>query len=110
MQARDVMTTHFACCDPQTPLNRVAQVMLQNECALVPVLEGNGGQRVIGMVTERDIVCRAVAQGRDPSRTTARAVMSSPAAAVPAGAALDEVREVMRSRGVECVAVIGEKG
>lgn len=70
------MTTNVKTCEPSTPLTEVAKTMAQINCGCVPVMEGG---RLAGVVTDRDIVLRAVANGKDIRTTTARDCMTSPA-------------------------------
>ena len=60
--ARDVMTPDPACCTPNTTLDEVAKLMAQNDCGEIPVVDP--GDQIIGVVTDRDIVCRVVAEGK----------------------------------------------
>ena len=55
--ARDVMTADPACCSPQTTLDQVAKMMVLNDCGEIPVIDS--ANRPIGVITDRDIVCRA---------------------------------------------------
>ena len=74
-RARDVMTPNPACCTPTTTLDLVAKMMIQSDCGEIPVLDL--ADRVIGVVTDRDIVCRGLAGNNfDASRLTARNVMT----------------------------------
>ena len=63
--ARDVMTPKPARCSPSTTLDVVAKLMVKHNCGEIPVVDG--ADQVIGVVTDRDIVCRVVAHGRNPS-------------------------------------------
>jgi CBS domain-containing protein len=76
MQVREIMTHDPACCAPETNVRDVARMMAENDCGEIPVLDESS--RPIGVVTDRDIACRVVAQGKDPGQTSARDVMSSP--------------------------------
>ena len=67
--ARDVMTPRPACCTPQTTLDEVAKLMAQNDCGESPVVDR--GDQLIGVITDRDIVCRVVADGKNPIAHTA---------------------------------------
>ena len=62
--AKDVMTPDPQCCSPETPLNEVANLMVDADCGEIPVVDGSN--RLIGVVTDRDIVCRIVAKGKEP--------------------------------------------
>jgi len=72
MQVKDAMTPHAEWISPDVPLTEVATIMRDKGIGCLPVGEND---RLIGMITDRDIVLRAVAQGRDP-KTHVRDVMS----------------------------------
>src|ERR1051326_203978 len=74
--ARDVMTEDPACCSPETTLEQVAKMMLDNDCGEIPILDR--GDRPIGVVTDRDIVCRVVAEGKNPMGYTVDTCMTTP--------------------------------
>src|SRR5829696_2294383 len=69
----DVMTSRPRAVTPQTPLNEVAQVMETEDVGSVPVVEGD---RLVGIITDRDIVVRAIAKGKDPKGMPASEVSS----------------------------------
>ena len=56
MTASDIMTPGPACCAADAPLSAVAKLMVQHNCGEIPVVDDNG--QLIGVVTDRDIVCR----------------------------------------------------
>ena len=68
MDIRSVMTPNPACCSPDTSLQDVAQMMMNNDCGQIPVADQN--RQPLGVITDRDIAVRAVAQGMDPSSAT----------------------------------------
>jgi CBS domain-containing protein len=76
MKVKDIMSTDPACCSPETKLQDVAKLMVEHDCGEIPVCDGAG--RTVGVVTDRDIVCRMVAKGLDPTGRPARECMSSP--------------------------------
>jgi CBS domain-containing protein len=78
MRVEEIMTRDVACCTPDMPLREVAKLMVDCDCGVIPVIEGGGSQRLTGIVTDRDIVCRLVAEGRDPIQAPARDAMSTP--------------------------------
>ena len=106
--ARDVMTTNPACCTPETPLDQVAKLMVQHDCGEIPVIDP--GEQPIGVVTDRDIVCRVVAEGKNPMAYTAEICMSQPAVTVPSDAPLDEVVATMEKHQIRRVPVVDERG
>ena len=106
--ARDVMTPDPACCSPHTTLDQVAKMMVQNDCGEIPVVDAS--DQPIGVVTDRDIVCRVVAQGKNPIGYTAETCMSQPVITVPEDASLDEVVSTMEKHQIRRVPVVDERG
>jgi CBS domain-containing protein len=67
-KAESVMTKNPACCTPQTNLREVAQMMVAHDCGSISVVENKENKKLIGIITDRDIVCRSIAQNKDPSQ------------------------------------------
>src|SRR6476469_9478687 len=63
----DVMTPIPQCCTPDDSIIEVARVMEQYDVGIVPIIESQDTRRILGVITDRDIVLRVVAQGRDPN-------------------------------------------
>ena len=74
MRIKAIMTPEVDLVNPETSVRAIAQKMRDEDVGAVPVAEDG---RVVGMVTDRDIVLRAVAEGGDVDSYTARQVMSS---------------------------------
>ncbi len=106
--ARDVMTPDPACCSPTTPLDQVAKMMIQNDCGEIPVIDS--ANRAVGVITDRDIVCRVVAEGKNPSAHIAESAMTTPVIAVSDGAQLDEVISTMEDHQIRRVLVVDDGG
>jgi CBS domain-containing protein len=106
--ARDVMTESPACCTPETPLDQVAKMMLQSDCGEIPVIDR--AEHPIGVVTDRDIVCRVVAENKNPAAYTADTCMTTPVVTVPTTATLDDVLRTMEQYQVRRVPVVDEEG
>lgn len=81
MLVRDVMTPAPASCLPESLLREVAELMVEHDCGAIPVAEAASG-KVVGIVTDRDIVSRTLAKGRNPLELHARDSMSSPVVTV----------------------------
>jgi CBS domain-containing protein len=73
MKVREAMTPKAEWVSPDLTLQEIAKKMRDKNIGALPVGEHD---RLIGMVTDRDVCCRAVAEGRDPAKTTVREVMS----------------------------------
>jgi CBS domain-containing protein len=106
--ARDVMTANPACCTPETPLEQVAKLMVQHDCGEIPVIDT--AEQPIGVITDRDIVCRVVAEGKNPVAYTAELCMSQPAVTVSLDTTLDDVMSTMEKHQIRRVPVVDEKG
>lgn len=75
MKVREVMHRGVEWCGPDTPIPEIARLFREKDIGAVPIGEHD---KLIGMVTDRDIVCRGIAEGRDLGSMTARDVMTSP--------------------------------
>jgi CBS domain-containing protein len=106
--AQDVMTANPACCTPETPLDQVAKLMVQHDCGEIPVIDP--AEQVIGVVTDRDIVCRVVAVGKNPMAYPASTCMSELIVTVPLNAPLNDVLATMEKHQVRRVPVVDERG
>ena len=108
MDVTSVMTPNPVSCRPDTTLREVARMMLDNDCGEIPVVDE--AMRPVGVVTDRDIVVRIVAVGRDPQTVRASESMSSPATTVSTDAKLSDVIDVMESRQIRRVPVVDLDG
>ena len=106
--ARDVMTSNPACCKPETPLEQVAKLMIQHDCGEIPVIDS--AELVVGVITDRDIVCRMVAQGKNPLAYTAEICMSDPVVTVFEDTALPEVLATMEKHQIRRLPVVDNEG
>lgn len=106
--AREVMTSEPTCCTPDTTLDEVAKLMVAKNCGEIPVVDRLS--RPIGVVTDRDIVCRIVAEGKNPIGHTASEAMSQPVVTVRASTPLDDVVSTMEKHQIRRVPVIDEQG
>ena len=73
MKVKSAMHHGVEWCAPDTPICDIAKIMKSEDIGSVPIGEND---RLIGMVTDRDIACKAVADGADLQKTTARDVMT----------------------------------
>jgi CBS domain-containing protein len=106
--ARDVMTPDPACCSPNATLDEVAKLMVQNDCGEIPIVDV--ADRPIGVITDRDIVCRAVAEGKNPTGHTVESVMTQPVVTVRADAPIEDVILTMERHQIRRVPVVDEGG
>ena len=101
----DVMTGRPRAVTPQTPLTEVAELMESEDVGSIPVVEND---RLVGIVTDRDIVVRAVAKGKDLTGMPASAVSSRELVTVSPDDDLSDALELMARHQVRRLAVTGE--
>ena len=106
--ARDVMTPDPVCCTAKTSVDEIAKLMLHNDCGEIPIVDT--ADRVIGVVTDRDIVCRVVAQGKNPLGHSAEECMSHSVIVVDEDTPLDEVIATMEKHQIRRVPVVADGG
>ena len=106
--AKDVMTADPACCSPNTPLDEVAKLMAHNNCGEIPIIDRSN--HPIGVVTDRDIVCRVVAPSKNPATATAADAMTSPCVTAAEDMSLDECVRLMEGNRVRRIAVVNDSG
>jgi len=90
---------------PDTPIATLAQKMLQHDIGAIPVGEND---RLVGMVTDRDISVRAVANGGDISKLTAKDVMTKGVIWCRDSQDLEDAAHIMESKKVRRLPVINE--
>jgi CBS domain-containing protein len=98
----DVMTQRPRAVTPQTPLTEVAEVMETEDVGAVPLVDGD---RLVGIVTDRDIVVRAIAKGKDPRGMPASEVSSRELLTVSPDDDLSDALNVMAQYQVRRLAV-----
>jgi CBS domain-containing protein len=104
---RDLMTTNPTTVDPSAKVVDAARAMRQQDVGPVPVVEND---RLAGIVTDRDIVLRVVAEGADPQSTTVGEIMSSDLVTVDPDQPLDEALRLMAQHQVRRLPVCEEDG
>ena len=110
MKVKDVMTPDPACCIPETALQEVAQMMIDHDCGEIPVVESKESKRPIGVITDRDIVCRAFAKGLNPLDLTVADCMTTPCVTVTPETSIGECARLMEDKKIRRVPVVDTDG
>ena len=84
--------------------------MKEEDVGIIPVVEGSGSKRLIGLVTDRDIAIRAVAEGRSGDDARVREIMSENPKSARADDDVDEVMELMGREKVRRIPITDERG
>lgn len=108
MKVQDLMTKDPACCGAGTQLQEIARQMVDCDCGMIPIVDDDG--RAIGAVTDRDIVCRAVAENRNPLDLTAQDVMSRPLTTISPDAELEELAHLLEEKQIRRIVVADDSG
>jgi CBS domain-containing protein len=111
LQITDVMTPMPECCTPEDSIVEVARVMEARDVGVVPIVESQETRRVVGILTDRDIVMRVVAEGRDPNEVVSvRDVMSVEVVSCSPDADVLHVEELMKQHQIRRVLVVDDSG
>ena len=104
---REVMSSNPRTVSAEQPVVEAARLMRDEDVGLTPVVEGD---RLVGTVTDRDIVVRVVADGRDPQSVTAREIASTELVTVDPQQDLDEALRLMAQHQIRRLPVVEEDG
>lgn len=110
MNAVDVMTRSPRCATPETTLEHVARMMIECDCGGIPIIGDFASRFPIGMITDRDIVVRIVADGLDPDELCARDCMTTPAITVAEDASVETCIELLELRQIRRLLVVDRNG
>lgn len=106
MQVKQAMHKGVQWVDPDTPVAELAKLMREHDIGAIPIGEND---RLVGMVTDRDIVCRAIALGLDPKSVRARDVMTEGIVFCLEKQGLDDAARLMETHKVRRLPVINAK-
>jgi len=104
-KVQDVMSTRPRCVSPDTPVTEAAELMESEDVGSLPVLEGD---ELAGMITDRDIVIRAIARGKDPRGMPVREISTRDVVAIRGDEDLSEALKLMASHQVRRLPVVDE--
>jgi len=106
MKVRDIMTRDVKIVSPADPLQSAAKLMEEYDFGMVPVGEND---RLVGMLTDRDITVRAVARGLAPDRATVRDAMTTDVKYVYDDESVDDVSHHMSELQVRRLPVLNRE-
>src|ERR1051326_2571873 len=104
MKVHEIMTTHARCVSSNNTLVDAARLMRELDVGALPVLDSD---QLTGIVTDRGLVVRGVADGKDPSATAVNEVMSMGAIFVSADAPVEEAARIMEEKQIRRLPVLG---
>jgi CBS domain-containing protein len=105
MKVKDLMTSGPATVGPDDPCAQAATLMREEDCGSIPVVRDG---TLVGIVTDRDITIRAVAEGRDAKRTPVSEVMSADPVTVTPDTDVEDAERIMRDRQIRRLPVVDD--
>lgn len=110
MQVKEMMTENPVCCTSDTSLPNVARLMVVKDCGAIPVIENTVTRLPIGVITDRDIVCRTIANDLNPLDLTAADCMTRPIVTVTPDMSIVECCKIMEEKLIRRVPVVDDRG
>jgi len=110
MNCQDVMTPAPVCCVPDDLVVDVARLMRTQDIGSIPVVADHESQRLVGMLTDRDLAVRVIAEGRDPRETCVRDVMSMQPVTCQSTDVYQQALQAMGEHQVRRIPVVDAQG
>jgi CBS domain-containing protein len=100
---KEVMTSNVRACEPNATAQEAAKLMAKEDIGPIPVVEDG---RLVGLVTDRDLVVRVLAEGRDPRSTKVGEIASRDLVTVSPDEDLDEALQLLAQHQVRRLPVV----
>ena len=108
MKAQDIMSTNPRCVTPEQDVREAARIMKDENIGVVPVVEASGSKKLVGMLTDRDIAIRVVAEGKSSAQV--REIMSGNPRTAKANDSVDDIMDLMGREQVRRIPVVDDRG
>jgi CBS domain-containing protein len=110
MKAQDIMSKNPTCVTPDTPVVEAARLMKDENIGVVPVVESTTTRRLVGVITDRDIAIRAVAEGRDGATTSVGHIMTGNVRTSTPSDTVNDVMDLMGREQVRRIPIVDDRG
>ena len=110
MKIQDIMTRDPSCVTADATVREAAQVMKRENVGIVPVVAGQNERRLVGVVTDRDIAIRCVAEGKDGTCHVSDVMSADDLATCKVNDEVDNLMEAMRTEKVRRIPIVDERG
>jgi CBS domain-containing protein len=110
MEIEKVMTRDPVCVTADATIREAAQIMKREDVGIVPVIQGQGDRRLVGVITDRDIAVRCVAEGRGADCRVNEAMSSGRIATCNTNDHVNRVMDAMRTEKVRRIPIVDERG
>lgn len=110
MKIQDIMTREPSCVTPDATVREAALLMKKEDVGIVPVVDGERERQLLGVVTDRDIAVRCIAEGRDGTCRVRDVMTSDDIATCTESDDVDDVMNTMGSEKVRRIPIVDERG
>ena len=110
MKAQDIMAKNPTVVTPETTVREAARLMQTENVGMLPVVRSEGSRNIVGVITDRDITIRHVAEGHASPDCQVREAMSSHVKTAKATDSVDDVMKLMGSEQVRRMPIVDERG
>lgn len=110
MKIQDIMTKDPSCVTADASVREAAQVMKREDVGIVPVVEGQSNRHLVGVVTDRDIAIRCIADGKDGTCRVRDVMSTDDLATCHESDDVDNVMDAMRTEKVRRIPIVDERG
>ena len=102
----DVMTPNPICCLPTDSVKKAAELMKHENVGPIPVIENEQTRKLVGIITDRDMVMKVIAEGRDASSTMVESVMTRKVVSCRADDNIKKAMGLMSDRQLRRITVV----
>jgi CBS domain-containing protein len=110
MKVQEVMTRDPACVTPRSTIREAAELMRRQDIGIVPVIDESASKRLVGVVTDRDIAIRVVAEGRNGDVRVSEIMSTNELCTCGADDDVSEVMKAMASEQVRRIPIVDGRG
>ena len=107
MICSEIMTKNPECCLPSDTVIKAARLMKSEDVGPIPIVADNDGMKLRGIITDRDLAVKVIAEARDPNTTRLEDVMSQDVVSCRENDDVEKVLKLMKDNQVRRIPVVG---
>jgi CBS domain-containing protein len=107
---QEIMSKNIVWSTPDASLSDIAKMMVDCDCGEIPLVESSSNKNIVGVITDRDIVCRSLAVGKNPMELKAKDCMTSNVVTGDLDMSLSDCVDIMEENQVRRLPIVDEKG
>lgn len=104
----DVMTGEVDCCTPDTTVDQVAKLMKILNVGPIPIIETTKSRKLVGLVTDRDLVIRVLADGKEPQKVKVGEIMTTKPIVCSPDSKIDDALRLMERHQVRRIFIVDD--